>query len=950
MPLGTSPDPVAVERQAYLTALGLTDDPEYTLNDLKNATAGGANVNRAVKIGKEFNLFKAIFVNVLDHGVVGDGVTDDTAAIKAIVAKYPWLPIYFPPNLTYLITAHGNNTDHGGGITLGTQGTLIWAYGATFIMQTANVPHYQMFDITAPDVKIFGGKLIGDVLTHTGAVGEWGHGIMIGGGASRCLIRDTQVYNCYGDGIYVCEAVVDVEIINAYCDSNRRQGMSIVNSVRTQVIGGKFVNTGRIAFTGPGAGIDLEPNSGVGGVIDCVIDGVIFNNNKGPGFVSSANTQVVSATVSNCRSANNDSFGFSTASGSTTDTVYVGCVATSNLDSGFSVTAGTIGTKFFSCVSKSNLLRGFIDSGTLTTFRGCEAVNNGQQGYYLAGTTTRLHACTANACGYTAGGPEFDIYGTDIIIWNGNAICGTNATKPTYGYVIRTGSASVNLQFCEATGAFSSGKYTDQTKIAILNPPPGSAIKSATSVYNIKDYGAAGDGTIDDTAAINTAIGLANTAGGTVFVPGGTYIITAALTSLANGVTVQGEGPYRSVIRSTSATADFFVSNGASLIAIKDLQLESLITRTAGSAFNFTSVTGYIIDNIRIIDTYNLGTFMSSNSGWITRIKVAHGTGTINNGFFWQSCVDTHLAHCLFNGGTVTLPGTSAWLTVDSGCDTWAGVDIGAAASSGSGTCLYLSHSLSPGSFAPRWIKLTNFWFEASHGGVAGGNGIQIDNCLTAYFVNGYVATSSTGINIIGGRDIKFQNIVCMNNWLRGVVLSGATGPFDINFKDCSFDSNSQGANNNVGHFLVGGSTVNVRIIDCYFGQSILSRANKPSYALELSVAFNNDVQVKGCKFTAADYATGIVGGTQAFVGGMFRDNKNLNPRGNVSPAVPATTVAQTNNTGVDATVYIAGGTVSAIAVMGVTTGLTAGTFRVPVGQTITLTYTVAPTWVWIGE
>jgi hypothetical protein len=47
------------------------------------------------------------------------------------------------------------------------------------------------------------------------------------------------------------------------------------------------------------------------------------------------------------------------------------------------------------------------------------------------------------------------------------------------------------------------------------------------------------------------------------------------------------------------------------------------------------------------------------------------------------------------------------------------------------------------------------------------------------------------------------------------------------------------------------------------------------------------------------------------------------------------------------AMVYVSGGTVSAIAVDGTTTGLTSGAFLVRPMGTITLTYSVAPTWVW---
>jgi hypothetical protein len=58
--------------------------------------------------------------------------------------------------------------------------------------------------------------------------------------------------------------------------------------------------------------------------------------------------------------------------------------------------------------------------------------------------------------------------------------------------------------------------------------------------------------------------------------------------------------------------------------------------------------------------------------------------------------------------------------------------------------------------------------------------------------------------------------------------------------------------------------------------------------------------------------------------------------------AASGTAAYNNNPTGVQLT--IAGGTVSAIAINGTTTGLTSGTFSVPASGTVTVTYTVAPT------
>lgn len=65
------------------------------------------------------------------------------------------------------------------------------------------------------------------------------------------------------------------------------------------------------------------------------------------------------------------------------------------------------------------------------------------------------------------------------------------------------------------------------------------------------------------------------------------------------------------------------------------------------------------------------------------------------------------------------------------------------------------------------------------------------------------------------------------------------------------------------------------------------------------------------------------------------------------APAVPLTTVAATNSTGTVVQVTITGGTLTFVYVNAVQAGTTAGTYLVPVAGTISITYSVAPTWAW---
>lgn len=67
------------------------------------------------------------------------------------------------------------------------------------------------------------------------------------------------------------------------------------------------------------------------------------------------------------------------------------------------------------------------------------------------------------------------------------------------------------------------------------------------------------------------------------------------------------------------------------------------------------------------------------------------------------------------------------------------------------------------------------------------------------------------------------------------------------------------------------------------------------------------------------------------------------------TPAFPLSTVPVTNTYNVPVYVTITGGTLTNVLVNGVSAGTTAGTYPVPAGGTISVTYSVAPTWNWFA-
>src|SRR6184192_2802591 len=78
-----------------------------------------------------------------------------------------------------------------------------------------------------------------------------------------------------------------------------------------------------------------------------------------------------------------------------------------------------------------------------------------------------------------------------------------------------------------ATASVGSGLIGVPNLVAQAGPSSGSANHDlGTRTYNIRDFGAKGDGTTVDTAAVQAAVdACASASGGTVLVPAGVFVI-----------------------------------------------------------------------------------------------------------------------------------------------------------------------------------------------------------------------------------------------------------------------------------------------------------------------------------------------------------------------------------------------------------------------------------------
>lgn len=538
----------------------------------------------------------------------------------------------------------------------------------------------------------------------------------------------------------------------------------------------------------------------------------------------------------------------------------------------------------------------------------------------------------------------------------------TNACPATTGTVVLKGNGAGGTALAvDGTDYFLPSTLAASQGSSNIGHTPSGAGAIATTVrqqlqniqgfvINAKDapYYVKGDNSTDDLAAINamiTAVTTGPVTVPTIWFPQGNYKVSGTILATLP-VIIRGESAQSTVITTTSTTLDVLnFSAGANTLTgcgVRDISFASTVAKTAGSYINFSATTGTHFKNFitNIVTDANAFLGVNVDSMYFGVFESVYVAGVTSNGrgFNFQGksaaskVADINLIDCR------VLTGVAGGNTRGFSFGSWTAgfYCFGCTAeTTGINYDFVINDTAAVGGSQP-----LDFWFVDCIG----------DNCTTIgwYIVSclNFSATNCWGTSCINGPgmyldvnavDIEVTNFRAYSNGTHGIQIAGGR---TTRIRGGTIAGNGVLLANTYHGIAVAANTQDFLLSDIQFGRFGASASHYSDINVAAGTSDNYIIHDNKCNGYTTSAIVDLGTGTNAKV----HDNGGYNPVGVAFPATPASGSPYTAGH-MPETLYIIGGTVSAVATYGQTM-FTASNVAIPLGpnEQCTITYTVAPT------
>ena len=181
--------------------------------------------------------------------------------------------------------------------------------------------------------------------------------------------------------------------------------------------------------------------------------------------------------------------------------------------------------------------------------------------------------------------PKADLIKAPSLVLGGTVTIQNVGATPVLGDTFQlfniSGTIS-NAGYNPVLPTLGSGVHWDYSQLAVNGTI--TVASGASTIFNVKSYGATGDGVANDWTPINNAIQAAVAAGpgSVVYIPGATYFLNSGTLTLANanGVTLRGD---TNTLLMDGNTSDLFSIHNSSNILVQTIMVDRPLRFTQGT-------------------------------------------------------------------------------------------------------------------------------------------------------------------------------------------------------------------------------------------------------------------------------------------------------------------------------------------------------------------------------
>jgi hypothetical protein len=329
---------------------------------------------------------------------------------------------------------------------------------------------------------------------------------------------------------------------------------------------------------------------------------------------------------------------------------------------------------------------------------------------------------------------------------------------------------------------------------------------------NILDFGAVGDGVVDDTAAIQAAI---DSGAGAIYAPSGVYKVTSTI-NINRPLTFSGDGKANTIFSVSTGIDVFYVHDGLNTV-MSNVNLHSFQVRNtqargsliAGAGIKLYKTYFSQLSDIKIDGCY-IG--IDSQQSNVVKYNAVDVSMFKYVGYYFHGGFgfDSYVANCVISGNSAAPGDSFASVYLEDMCDEMTFYSVIMNMSSHN---LYTNATAYGVNLRPEFCRFFACSFDSST------TGVFLRHCtdmtFTACFFsnrpgNGLqVGTTSTTENVV------FIGCMFFNNGGSGAVV-GAFAE-DTIFDDCSFIGNSTTTLNTGNGMSVAANANNFTVTNCNF-------------------------------------------------------------------------------------------------------------------------------------